>query len=263
MASTELKGKRIVLTKSLREEDEIKAALEQAGAKVIQMPLIEIEGIEDKEAILEVFKSIATYEWIVFTSANGVNHFFQAFFQAFKDIRSFGPARIACVGGQTARAVREYLLDTDLVPEESTSLGLARELVDSGSLPSAYVLWVCGDRANKEAIELLQGKGEAIVDVFEVYRNRTKDLSNDPLAETFRKEGADGVLFASPSAVNSFVEQAEHLARETGAIIPKTVSIGPSTTVAMKQMHIPMDKESASPAAIDVVAAFKALLVKS
>jgi len=260
MAVSDLKGKRIVLTKSLREKDDIRESLEAEGAEVLQMPLIEVEGLNDPDRSFEILNGIATYEWIVFTSANGVKYFFETFFKAFKDIRSFGPARIACVGQQTAAAVNELHLEVDLIPEGATGVALAKELVETGSLPSAYVLWVCGDKVNKEALTILEGKGEAILDVFEVYKSQLRDLASDPVAADFKKKGADGILFASPSAAESFVSQAKQLVRGKNAKAPKTVSIGPSTSEAMKHCRIPMDRESASPAGIDVVAAFKALL---
>ena len=161
---------------------------------------------------------------------------------------------------RTADAVRELHLEVDLVPEQSTGVDLANELITTGSLPSAYVLWVSGDKVNKEAISLLESKGEAIVDVFEVYQSSLRNLEKDVVAADFRKKGADGILFASPSAAESFRNQAHQLLRGKAAITPKTVSIGPSTSEAMKKCLIPLDRESASPAPIDIVAAFKALL---
>lgn len=255
-----LKGKRIVLTKSEQEQDEIGAALEEAGAEVLSMPLIQVEPVVDAQQSVEILKGLATYEWIVFTSVNGVKYFFETFFKAFKDIRSFGGARIACVGHRTAAEVQALHLEVDLIPEQATGVALAKELVETGSLPSAYVLWVCGDKVNKEALSMLEGKGEAILDVFEVYKTSLRDLKHDEVAASFRKHGAHGMLFASPSAAESFADQAAQLLRGTKAIVPKTVSIGPTTTEAMKRLRIPMDREAASPAAIDVVAAFKAVL---
>jgi uroporphyrinogen III methyltransferase / synthase len=256
-----LNGKRIVLTKHLREHDGIREALELAGAQVLQLPLIEVEAVNDPEQSVEILKGIANYEWIVFASPNGVHYFFEVFFKAFKDIRCFGGARIACVGNQTADAVRALHLEVDLVPEQQTGVALARALVQTGSLPSAYVLWVSGDKVNREAVLLLEGEGEAILDVFEVYRSSLRDLAGDRVAEDFRKAGADGIFFASPSAVESFVSQAKHLKRGKHATPPKSVSIGPTTSEAMKRCSIPVDGESSSPAPMDVVAAFAKVLM--
>ena len=90
-----------------------KEKLELLGAKVMELPLIRILPSEDKKLITEVFAGIATYEWAVFTSANGAREFLRLFFLAFGDIRSFGPMRIACVGEATAKIFRDHCLEVE------------------------------------------------------------------------------------------------------------------------------------------------------
>jgi uroporphyrinogen-III synthase len=241
-----LHGKRVVLTRaSHSRRDLIQEALVEAGAEVITLPLITIESTVKPEQCVDVFGGIATYSWVVFSSSNGVNAFFEAFFRAFKDIRSFGPARIACVGKQTAAEVANYHLEVELIPEESTGLALAKALVKTESLPSAFVLWVCGDKVNQEAVKLLEGKGEAILDVFPVYESRQRDLQGDPALAAFCQQGADAVLFASPSAAESFVKQAKLLKFSENAVAPKSISLGPTTSAAMKKLKLPLHSECA------------------
>jgi uroporphyrinogen-III synthase len=253
-------GKRVVLTKSARESDAIRDTLVANGAEVISLPLIEIEPFEDPDRLMEVFKGIATYDWIVFTSVNGVRYYFESFFRAFQDIRSFGPARIACVGEQTAEAVRAFHLEVDLVPETATGEGLVEALIETGSTPSAYVLWVSGDKVNTKATQILEGKGEAILDVFTVYQSKLRSLDSDPVAKSFRSKGADAILFASPSATESFVKQASSLALGKSATRPKTVSIGPVTSQAMRAQHLPLDKECKEPSPEGVLKAIQEVL---
>ena len=80
----------------------MKSKLEELGAQVLELPLIRIIPTQDRKLVTEVFSSIATYDWVVFTSANGAREFMRLFFLAYGDIRSFGPMRIACVGDATA-----------------------------------------------------------------------------------------------------------------------------------------------------------------
>ena len=94
----------------------------------MELPLIRIVPSQDKKLITEVFAGIATYEWVVFTSANGAREFMRLFFLAFGDIRSFGPMRIACVGEATAKIFRDHCLEVELVPENSTAENLAKDL---------------------------------------------------------------------------------------------------------------------------------------
>ena len=84
-------GRRIVLTRASGQKSKMRCRLEELGAEVIDLPLIKIEPAEDRKLVAEVFAGIATYEWVVFTSANGAKAFMEIFFRAYSDIRSFGP----------------------------------------------------------------------------------------------------------------------------------------------------------------------------
>ncbi len=245
----------MVITKSAREDDKLRGSIEAEDAAVLNIPLIEVSAAYNKEDSLEFFKGIATYDWIVFSSVNGVHYFFEAFFNAFSDIRAFGPARIACVGNQTAQEVGKYFLEVDLVPEKHTAADMIDALVETGSLASGYVLYVTGSKINKQAIEALEGEGEAIVDTFIVYESKPTDLAGNPVATDFREKGADIVMFASPSAAESFLAQAKDLKLKPNAQTPKTLSIGPVTSAAMRKLKLPVDGEAVSPKPEDVVQA--------
>ena len=109
-------GRRIVVTRPLGQNVRLKKLLENKGAEVLELPLIKILPVDDRKLVAEVFAGLATYGWIVFTSANGAREFFNLFFKAFGDIRSFGPMRVACVGEATASVVRSFNLDVELIP---------------------------------------------------------------------------------------------------------------------------------------------------
>ena len=144
-------------------------------SKVMELPLIRIVPSQDKKLITEVFAGIATYEWVVFTSANGAREFMRLFFLAFGDIRSFGPMRIACVGEATAKIFRDHCLEVELVPENSTAENLAKDLVASDSLDSANVLVVTGNRNREILVQMLEDVGHAIVDTLPVYETDFAD----------------------------------------------------------------------------------------
>ena len=100
-----LMGKRIVVTRAREQAGKLTALLEREGAEVLELPFIEIKPEVDPQQLGEVLAGIATYEWIVFTSINGVRCFFDLFYKAFDDIRCLGPMRIAAVGAATARDI--------------------------------------------------------------------------------------------------------------------------------------------------------------
>ena len=111
MSKLPLRDRLVVLTRPEGRGAEWKAVLTEAGAAVIELPLLEISFEPDEDILTEVLDGINEYDWIIFTSANGVRGFFDRFFQRFSDIRSIGGARFACVGPATEKALRAYHLD--------------------------------------------------------------------------------------------------------------------------------------------------------
>ena len=237
-------GKRIVVTRASGQAGRLKGLLEEKGSEVLELPLIEVRPIRDKAIVTEVFADVATYEWIVFTSANGVREFFDLFFLAFSDLRSFGPMRIACVGKATAKEIEKYRLEVELVPDKATAEDLAKALVETDSLDSANVLVVMGNRNRDVLVEILETAGRAIVDTLPVYETDFADVTRAPDLERFRREGADAVVFASSSAVLSYVEQEEDLAFEESARRPIHCSIGPITSQTLRENDLSVDLEA-------------------
>lgn len=238
-----LQGRRLVVTRSKGQASELSVELEKLGAQVVGLPLITISRAIDEKTAADVFAEIASYDWLVFSSPNGVRFFFEAFFEAFQDIRSLGFLRIAAVGKSTANEVGKYYVTTDLVPEEANAESLGDALVATESLDSAKVLVVCGNLGRDVLTQKLE-EARAIVDRFEVYRTEPTDLRDHPAAKEFREEGADGILFTSSSGVRSFVDQAKRLQLAAGAKRPKTFSIGKITSATMKELGMPVDVEA-------------------
>jgi uroporphyrinogen-III synthase len=249
-----LSGRRIVLTRPAGSATEWRTRLEAQGATVIDLPLIQVTKDVNLETLAEVFQELSRYEWVIFTSVNGVKYFFDEFHRVFDDIRSIGLVRIAVVGEATAAAVREQHLRVDLQPKKASGDELAKELIKRESMDSAKVLVVTGNRNRDNLIEQLH-EARTIVDQLPVYRTEETDLSADPVAADFRAKGADAILFASPSAAQSFFDQAAALKLGAKAKRPLAGSIGSTTTAAMKQLGLPVDFEAAEASLDSLVAA--------
>ena len=237
-------GRRIVVTRAREQAGKLKRMLEDAGAEVLELPLIEVKPACEKEVVAEVLSCIASYEWVLFTSANGVREFFNLFFRAFPDIRSFGPMRIACVGAATAKEVEKLKLEVELVPEDSTAENLAKALVDTDSLDSANVLVVTGNRNREVLVKLLEEVGRAIVDVMPVYETDYADVEKAPALDDYRTHGADAIVFTSSSTVDSYAEQEDVLTLQEGARKPIHCSIGPITSESLKENGLSVDVET-------------------
>ncbi|WP_438483074.1 uroporphyrinogen-III synthase [Oleiharenicola lentus] len=236
-------GRRIVVTRPREQATEWRARLEALGGEVIELPLIQVSKEVNLDTLAEVFQEIGTYEWIVFTSVNGVKYFFEEFHRIYDDIRSFGLMRVAVVGEATAAAVREKYLRVEIQPKKASGEELAKALIEREGMDSAKVLVITGNKNREALVEKLE-EARAIVDTLPVYKTEETDLAKDPVAGDFRAKGADAILFASPSAVQSFFDQAPALKLAAKAKRPLTGSIGPSTTAAMKQLGLPIDFEA-------------------
>ncbi len=241
-----LAGRRIAVTRAREQASELAGKLQALGATVIELPLIHIAKDVDQSILADVWDELGGYDWVVFTSANGVRNFFEEFHARFDDIRSLGVLRFACVGDTTAKAIREQHIRVECQPEEATAQALGAALVATGSLDNAKMLVVTGNLNRDILIQQLE-EARAIVDRVQVYKTEKTDLQADPAAADFRAHGADAILFASSSAVQSFVDQAAALRLAKDARRPLAGSIGPQTSETMKKVGMPLDFEAKTP----------------
>lgn len=254
MSKAPLTGRRIALTRPAASSADWRTRLEALGAEVVALPLIQVSKDVNLETLAEVLTELGSYEWLIFTSANGVRYFFEEFIRVHEDIRALGLVRIAVVGEATAHAVRELRLRVDLQPKKASAEELARTLIEREAMDSAKVLVVTGNRNREELVDKLH-EARTIVDRLVVYKTEETDLTADPVAADFRAKGADAILFASPSAAQSFFDQAGSLKLAAKARRPLAGSIGPTTTTTMKQLGLPVDFEAADPSLESLVAA--------
>ena len=262
MSRTSLKGRRIAVTRAREQASELAGKLTALGAEVVELPLIAVAKDIDKHALVDVLMELGGYDWIVFTSANGVRFFFEEFRKVYDDIRSLGLLRFAAVGDTTAKAITEHWIKVECQPKVATAEALADELIATGSLDSAKILIVTGNLNRDTLVKKLE-EARAIVDRLQVYKTEKVDLAKDPAAADFRAKGADAILFASSSAVQSFVDQAAALKLGKGARRPLAGSIGPQTSETMKKVGMPIDFEAANPSLDALVQALVAKLADS
>ena len=244
--SLSLSGRRIAVTRAREQSSELAAKLAALGATVLELPLITISKEIDKHVLHDVLSELGGYDWIVFTSANGVRYFFDEFYRIYDDVRSLGLLRFAAVGETTAKAITAQHIKVECMPKIATGEALAADLIATGSLDSARILIVTGNLNRDELVNRLED-ARAIVDQLQVYKTEPTDLSADPAAADFRAHGADAILFASSSAVQSFVDQAAALALAKSARRPLGGSIGPQTSETMKQLGLPVDFAAKTP----------------
>jgi len=221
-------GKRIVVTRTRDQAGDLSKRLMDLGADVIELPTIRIEPPEDRLTFAEMVTHAHEYDWLVFTSPNGVERFFDAFFSSYDDARSLGNPRIAAIGNGTAQKIREYRFGVDLIPERFVAEGLI-EAFKKESVENLTLLWVKAAESRDVVGEGLTGLG-AIVDECIAYR--TVPETEDPTGarKRFEEEGADLVTFTSSSTVDHFFNLGLDWPEDCVA-----GSIGPVTSETLKK----------------------------
>lgn len=238
-----LLGKRVVVTRTRAQASGLSRQLRDLGADVLEIPTIRIVPSQGNDA--REFASLVidahTYDWLIFTSPNAVEHFFNAFYKARSDAREIGGVRIAAVGPGTAAKLREYRMATDLMPEKHVAEALAEAfLKDAGSIENSTMLWVRAAGARSVLADALSEAG-AILD--EAIAYQTVPETDDPTGAVKRlqEEGADIITFTSASTVECFLD--------LGLSIPegcRIASIGPITSEAIRENGYEPDAEAAS-----------------
>jgi uroporphyrinogen III methyltransferase/synthase len=225
-------GKRIVVTRTREQAGGLSKALGELGADVIELPTIRIEHPEDKQGFAEMVTHAHEYDWLVFTSPNGVEKFFDAFFAVFEDARSLGNPRIAAIGNGTAQKIREYHIGVDLIPQKFVAEGLI-EAFKKDSVENLTMLWVKAAESRDVIYDGLTALG-AIVDECIAYR--TVPETEDPTGAKARlaEEGADLITFTSASTADHFF--ALGLDWPDGCVAG---SIGPVTSETLRKHGMP------------------------
>jgi uroporphyrinogen III methyltransferase/synthase len=199
-----LSGKRIVVTRTRTQAGVLSEELRALGADVIELPTIRIEPPNDLRAFAELVQEAHAYDWIVFTSPNGVTAFFDLFYKLYDDAREIGGARIAAIGAATAQRIKEFRLHVDLQPEEFVAEALVREFRKEGGVENLRILLARAEKARDLLPKELSALG-AIVDEGFAYRTVPETRDETGARRRLLEEGADLITFTSSSTVENFL----------------------------------------------------------
>src|SRR6202171_6032506 len=199
-----LSGKRIVVTRTRKQAGALTAQLRALGADVFELPTIRIEPPTDLREVPELVQDSHRYDWIVFTSPNGVDAFLEIFYKLYGDAREIGAAKIAAIGPATAQRVRDFHLHVDLQPEEFVAEAIVREFQKEGGVENLRILLARAEKA-RDVLPRELSKLGAIVDEAFAYRTvpETRDVTG--ARRRLLEEGADLITFTSSSTVENFL----------------------------------------------------------
>jgi uroporphyrinogen III methyltransferase/synthase len=234
-----LSGRRIVVTRSHEQAAELIDMLEERGAEAIPAHAIRIAPPEDPGPLEAACRQAGSYNWIVFTSGNAVDHFMTQLL-AIGDVRALHGVRLCAVGPSTGSRLQRYGLRVDLMPAEYRADAVVESLEASGSLNGQRILLPRADIARERLAEELREAGAEVTEVV-AYRTvpRASERGHDhDIYRMLLDRQIDAVTFASASAVRNFVAM---LGREQAADLLRTTvvaSIGPVTAEAAQQLGI-------------------------
>ena len=228
-----LAGRRIVVTRTREQAGELSRALTELGAEVVELPTIRLTPPSDRRAFAAAVVDSRHYDWLIFTSPNGVNRFFEAFFAVYEDIRELGGARIAAMGPGTAAELKKRGLMVDVMPRKAVAEELIAEFdrraEEFGGLEHTTMLWVHAEQARDVIYKELM-KRKAIVDECIAY---DVEPASAEQASALLQEGADVITFTSSSTARHFADMG--LALPPGC---RVASMGPVTSATLRELGI-------------------------
>lgn len=237
-------GKRIVVTRDKGQAGELTSRLHALGADAIELPTIEIRAPADPAPLDRAMEELHSYDWLIFTSANGVRYFLDRLDRSHADLRAL-KARICTIGPATRKVIEAAHLKVDLMPEQyvAESLVAAFAGIDLNGkrilLPRAAVA--------RDVVPVALRQERAIVDVVEAYRTMIPPNAAQRAKAIFdASRKPDWITFTSSSTVNNFIEIAG-ADRLKGV---KIASIGPVTTSTIRKHGVDVAAE-ADPYTID------------
>lgn len=200
-------GKRVLITRARAQSSELATLIEQYGGEPLEFPVIEMRAVRQPEAIATLHAALAQaeqYDWLMFTSVNGVDYFMQTLIAQKIDIRRFYRARIAAVGPKTAEALTRYGIVADVLPVQFQAEGLLTSLEDHLQA-GQHVLLPRGDLAREVLPRELQRRGLQTTEV-DVYENVIAEDQDEQIYEWLLQGKIDVITFASSSTVKNLIK---------------------------------------------------------
>ena len=243
-------GRKVVVTRSREQAGALTAALAALGAEVMEFPCIEVLPLADQSLVQGAISRLPEYQWVIFTSANGVKFFWEQLTALGKDARALGVCQVAAIGPGTAQSLAERGIVADFLPESFVAESVAEGLISQG---------VAGQRilipravAARDVLPQALERAGAEVRVLPVYEARPCFSGREELREVFVKGGVDCVTFASSSTVDNFfagldpalLQHLRNAQAENGAGGPPHFAcIGPITRATLESYGFACDIE--------------------
>jgi uroporphyrinogen III methyltransferase/synthase len=238
-----LLGKTIVVTRSRLQASQLSEKLEEFGAEVIEAPTIEIAPPPDYESLDAALVEAGNFDWVIFTSANGVTAIKKHLWEIGRDSRVFGRAKIAVIGQATADAVeKELCLKVDCCPKRFIAEALAKELIAAQEAKGKKILLLRADLGRPELVEMLTAAGAEVEDVT-AYATRPAEQLPPEVTEALAQKRIDWITFTSSSTAKNLAAILGPGYKDLLSGI-KLASIGPITSSALRELGLEPNVEA-------------------
>lgn len=234
-------GKRVLVTRAREQSQSLSEKIHELGGESLEFPVIKITRPKRQAFLDQSLRDLHEYDWIIFTSVNGVKFFFSRLRELKIDIRQMGKAKIAAIGPKTAEALWEKGLLVDVIPEEYQAEGLIESLrhqVKAGEkilLPRANI-------ARKILAVKLAEMGCEVTDA-DAYDTETETGNVSEIVEGLREGTIHVITFTSPSTVRNFVRSLQTVEKDVPSLLKGVhiVCIGPITAQTAGELGLKVD----------------------
>ena len=202
LSSDVLRGKRILVTRARSQASSLVQGIESLGGEVIEFPTIEIRPPETYGPLDQAINQIGSYDWVIFTSVNGVEQFLNRFEKLGKNVADLAGVEVGAIGPETAKSLTAARIQASLVPKQYQAEGIL-EMLTPETLRGKRVLIPLAAQARDILPETLRQWG-AEVDIAEAYQTVLPQADVSTLCRLFRQDGIDMITFTSSSTVSNF-----------------------------------------------------------
>ncbi|HEV2667417.1 MAG TPA: uroporphyrinogen-III synthase [Blastocatellia bacterium] len=232
-----LLGRRVILTRAVKQSGEMTRSLGALGAEVVPCPTIEIKEPSSWSQLDRALIHLSWYDWLVFTSVNGVEYFLGRMDALGHGRAELESHRICAVGRKTAEKLESENIVVDLTPELFTAEALADEFAERFGMRQRLYgsrMLLPASRTTRDVIRPAMEKLGVYVEVVEAYRTVTPAAKGENVARLFRDSEADYIVFTSPSTVSNLaaILETDYLAPHLANT--RVACIGPVTAEAAR-----------------------------
>jgi uroporphyrinogen-III synthase len=229
-------GKKVLITRSKQQAASFSNKVHRLGGTPVEIPLISIQEPLNREPLVHAISRLNKFDWIVFTSTNGVKFFLQALKEAKMDLELLKNKQIAVVGRKTLQVLEEANIKVDLIPNEFVAEALIDELKQRLS-GGENILLPRGNLARDLLLNELEKIGSSVLDIT-VYETVLYDAHKQELYELIKNNQIDVITYTSSSTVHHFVELLEGTDWRNHIAPVILAAIGPITAETLEQYHL-------------------------